>query len=135
MDPPLCAKGCGFYGTVENQNMCSKCFKEFQKKQELRDPTVKAETEVGKRTEVARDYQSETEETAVVNSGVEKIRCKSCRRRVGLTGFKCRCGGVFCGVHRYPEAHTCNVDLKALGREALLKENPVCKNDKLNWRI
>ncbi|KAF4397530.1 hypothetical protein G4B88_027270 [Cannabis sativa] len=25
----LCVKGCGFYGRVENRNMCSKCYKDF----------------------------------------------------------------------------------------------------------
>ncbi|XP_043714795.1 zinc finger A20 and AN1 domain-containing stress-associated protein 6-like [Telopea speciosissima] len=29
--------------------------------------------------------------------------CMSCRKRVGLTGFKCRCGGTFYAVHRYSE--------------------------------
>uniref|UniRef100_A0A5K1GK56 AN1-type domain-containing protein n=1 Tax=Nymphaea colorata TaxID=210225 RepID=A0A5K1GK56_9MAGN len=31
-------------------------------------------------------------------------RCSSCRKRVGLTGFRCRCGRTFCASHRYPEA-------------------------------
>jgi hypothetical protein len=28
-------------------------------------------------------------------------RCFACNKRVGLTGFKCRCDYVFCGAHRY----------------------------------
>jgi len=28
-------------------------------------------------------------------------RCFSCNKRVGLTGFKCRCDYVFCAAHRY----------------------------------
>jgi hypothetical protein len=28
-------------------------------------------------------------------------RCTQCSRKVGLTGFGCRCGGTFCSAHRY----------------------------------
>ncbi|KAG6537160.1 hypothetical protein ZIOFF_002245 [Zingiber officinale] len=27
-------------------------------------------------------------------------RCLICRKRVGLTGFQCRCGDLFCKLHR-----------------------------------
>ena len=52
-------------------------------------------------------------------------RCWSCKKKIGLTGFKCRCGYVFCGTHRYAEAHACDFDHKALGREILTKNNPL----------
>ncbi|MCO5587167.1 hypothetical protein L7F22_041114 [Adiantum nelumboides] len=58
-------------------------------------------------------------------------RCLSCRRRVGLLGFKCRCGGVFCSSHRYSEKHGCTFDYKAAGRDAIAKANPVVKAEKL----
>jgi len=58
-------------------------------------------------------------------------RCLMCRKRVGLTGFKCRCGTTFCGVHRYPEKHACTFDFKAVGREEIARANPVIKAEKL----
>ena len=42
-------------------------------------------------------------------------RCMSCRKRIGLTGFKCRCGGTFCSVHRYSEKHDCSFDYRTAG--------------------
>ncbi|XP_057999091.1 glutathione S-transferase zeta class-like [Hevea brasiliensis] len=33
-EPPLCANGCGFYGTVQNRNLCSKCYEEYQQQEE-----------------------------------------------------------------------------------------------------
>nr|GMC67609.1 zinc finger A20 and AN1 domain-containing stress-associated protein 4 [Ipomoea batatas]GMD69783.1 zinc finger A20 and AN1 domain-containing stress-associated protein 4 [Ipomoea batatas]GME14149.1 zinc finger A20 and AN1 domain-containing stress-associated protein 4 [Ipomoea batatas] len=60
-----------------------------------------------------------------------KNRCSACRKKVGLTGFRCRCGVTFCGVHRYPEIHGCSFDFKALGREAIAKANPLVKAEKL----
>merc|ERR1711963_1307758 len=35
--------------------------------------------------------------------GEKKNRCLSCKKKVGLTGFTCRCGGLFCSIHRYSD--------------------------------
>ena len=59
-------------------------------------------------------------------------RCFTCNKRVGLTGFKCRCEYVFCGSHRLPEEHHCNFDYKTAGREQLTKNNPLVVPAKLN---
>lgn len=59
-------------------------------------------------------------------------RCFTCNKRVGLTGFKCRCEYVFCGAHRLPEEHHCDFDYKAAGREQLSKNNPLVIPSKLN---
>ena len=58
-------------------------------------------------------------------------RCFICRKKVRLTGFKCRCGSTFCGEHRYPEKHECSFDFKGAGRDAIAKANPVVKADKV----
>ncbi|KAJ4826008.1 hypothetical protein Tsubulata_027601 [Turnera subulata] len=57
-------------------------------------------------------------------------RCFTCNKKVGLTGFECKCGSMFCGAHRYPENHKCSFDFKGAGREAIAKANPVIKADK-----
>lgn len=58
-------------------------------------------------------------------------RCFSCSKKVGLTGFKCRCGYIFCGPHRLAEAHSCDYDYKASGREHLAKANPLVQADRV----
>ncbi|XVF22976.1 hypothetical protein REPUB_Repub12eG0217400 [Reevesia pubescens] len=58
-------------------------------------------------------------------------RCSGCRKRVGLTGFRCRCGELFCSEHRYSDRHDCSYDYKAAGREAIARENPVVKAAKI----
>lgn len=58
-------------------------------------------------------------------------RCFSCKKKIGLTGFKCRCGYVFCGTHRYAEAHECSFDYKAMGRENLARNNPLVQANKI----
>ncbi|KAK1416572.1 hypothetical protein QVD17_32363 [Tagetes erecta] len=68
---------------------------------------------------------------ATVVKAEQRNRCGSCRKRVGLTGFTCRCERVFCGMHRYPEKHECSFDYKTMGKEAIAKANPVVKADKL----
>jgi len=55
----------------------------------------------------------------------KKNRCLSCKKKVGLTGFTCRCGGLFCSIHRYSDKHECNFDYKELGAQEIRKSNPV----------
>ncbi|KAL0696753.1 hypothetical protein Bca4012_063933 [Brassica carinata] len=42
-------------------------------------------------------------------------RCTTCNKRVGLTRFKCHCGDLFCGTHRYADVHNCSFDNHAAG--------------------
>lgn len=90
--------------------------------------------------EIRRDLKEEVKEAslaqptmpvtaAAVKRGVN--RCSGCRRKVGLTGFRCRCGELFCAEHRYSDRHDCSYDYKAAGREAIARENPVVKAAKL----
>lgn len=63
-----------------------------------------------------------------------KKRCdaEGCKKRVGVMGFVCRCGGVFCDGHRYPEVHGCEFDHKSSERRKIAVENPVVRGDKLD---
>ncbi|XP_010156773.1 PREDICTED: AN1-type zinc finger protein 5-like [Eurypyga helias] len=58
-------------------------------------------------------------------------RCLVCRKKVGLTGFDCRCGNFFCGLHRYSDEHGCPYDYKAEAAAKIRKENPVVVAEKL----
>jgi len=55
----------------------------------------------------------------------KKNRCFSCKKKLGLTGFSCRCGGLFCAVHRYSDKHECNFDYKAMGEKEISEANPL----------
>uniref|UniRef100_A0A3Q3WTC0 Uncharacterized protein n=1 Tax=Mola mola TaxID=94237 RepID=A0A3Q3WTC0_MOLML len=61
----------------------------------------------------------------------QKNRCFTCRKKVGLTGFDCRCGNMFCGLHRYSDKHNCPYDYKAEAADRIRKENPVVVADKI----
>ncbi|XP_029430653.1 AN1-type zinc finger protein 6 [Rhinatrema bivittatum] len=60
-----------------------------------------------------------------------KNRCSMCRKSVGLTGFECRCGNVFCSIHRYSDVHSCSYDYKADAAEKIRKENPMVAGEKV----
>eukprot|EP00347_Sterkiella_histriomuscorum_P023921 403332926 len=63
---------------------------------------------------------------------VNKSLCWTCKKKVGLLGFSCKCDYVFCGKHRYAEEHKCHFDYHRQHQEKLWIENPLCKNDKFN---
>lgn len=74
---------------------------------------------------------SSSEESKGDTPKPKKNRCFMCRKRVGLTGFDCRCGNLFCGIHRYSDKHNCPYDYKAEAAAKIRKENPVVVADKI----
>ena len=48
-----------------------------------------------------------------------------------FSGFTCRCGGLFCSIHRYSDKHECNFDYKELGAQEIRKSNPVVMAEKV----
>ena len=74
---------------------------------------------------------SEEQSESLEKSKQKKNRCFMCRKKVGLTGFECQCGNVYCGVHRYSDVHNCSYNYKADAAEKIRKENPVVVGEKI----
>lgn len=62
----------------------------------------------------------------------KKNRCAVCRKKLGLTGFECRCGGQYCAVHRYSDKHNCTFDYRELGAQEIRRNNPVVVGEKIH---
>ena len=58
-------------------------------------------------------------------------RCDVCSKKVGLLGFDCRCGGLFCALHRGDDEHNCTFDYKTLQRAELAQNNPKIVADRV----
>lgn len=58
-------------------------------------------------------------------------RCTTCRKRVGLTGFNCRCGNLFCAAHRHSDKHDCPIDYRTANQAALSKGNLIVKAEEI----
>lgn len=157
----LCVNNCGFFGSPGTMNLCSKCYRDLYLK-EQQEASIKTTVENSLSAAAASASTSSSSSLPSPRSApssppvfqIEALsppvpelklpemaseavvsqpnRCLVCKKRVGLTGFKCRCGTTFCGVHRYPEKHGCSFDFKRVGREEIARANPLVKAEKLD---
>ncbi|KPP65521.1 AN1-type zinc finger protein 6-like [Scleropages formosus] len=125
--PMLCATGCGFYGNPRTNGMCSVCYKDFLQRQNS-NGRVSPPAVVTENSDQAR---VEGQEISFDKPKQKRNRCFTCRKKVGLTGFDCRCGNIFCGIHRYSDVHNCTFDYKTDAAERIRKENPVVVGEKI----
>lgn len=76
-------------------------------------------------TEVIDRFKSSSERNSPVSASAKTPRCDACRKRVGPAGgYSCRCGGVFCSLHRYSDGHNCSYDYRKAGQEDIRRSNP-----------
>jgi len=114
--PAPCNKGCGFYGVPKFKGMCSSCYKT--------DSATRRKV-LQRRWRIAMTKIRAVRRFKLGLRPVQKNRnrCWKCRRRVGITGIECRCGYIFCGMHRYAGEHECPYDFKKAHKKKLIKEN------------
>ena len=105
----------------------------------LRSSTSLSFSRKRKSTEIVTDDTSpqSTSESESRGAGKAKAkrskvnRCDVCFKKVGLLGFDCRCGGLFCAQHRGDDEHNCTFDYKTLQRAELAQNNPKIVADRV----
>ncbi|XP_059053527.1 AN1-type zinc finger protein 5 isoform X1 [Achroia grisella] len=127
--------------TVSNKDVRSKTSAELERNERNIDADIgkkslkrKLEEESGAGTSGASTGTSDTDadDKDPSKDKKKKNRCAVCRKKVGLTGFECRCGGLFCAVHRYSDKHECSFDYRELGAQEIRRNNPVVVSQKIH---
>lgn len=54
-----------------------------------------------------------------------------CKQSLSFVGFECRCGGLYCAIHRYSDKHECTFDYREHGAAEIRRNNPVVVGEKI----
>ncbi|KAJ6804276.1 uncharacterized protein M6B38_289280 [Iris pallida] len=129
----LCANNCGFQRSPATGNLCQSCFQS-----QIRSPPpsgsgsrARSDPTGAPEGKAPAEERAEPAAAAPAARPTGANRCSGCGKRVGLTGFRCRCGELFCGTHRYSDRHVCGYDYKRAGREEIRRDNPVVRAAKI----
>lgn len=128
----MCVTNCGFYASGVS-GYCSKCARaqdQISQPPQLRVPP-NASVEGIQGIQVTECNEGTP---PVIQKASSPLRCDvvACRKKLGLTGFKCKCGKLLCGTHHLPECHSCEFDHKTHGREKIASENPLIAASKIS---
>ena len=137
---PCANSDCNFTGHSGFDNYCSVCYKQrlnttSVNTEESKSRSLKSDNEsMGSKQDEKSSENASCSDISVSNKSCSdkeasdespvriqknRKRCFDCRKKIGLTGFECRCGFMFCGQHRLPEDHECNFDHITFEREQL----------------
>ncbi|PHT29622.1 hypothetical protein CQW23_30780 [Capsicum baccatum] len=143
-DPVLCINDCDFFSSTATMNMFSKCQKDMILLKEENGKLAAASS----KDVIRKSSSSDESELALAGAAVasadlaSKItqvkskegfkKCIAFRKRVGLTGFSCKCGDLFCAVPHYSDKHNCPFDYRNVGQNATAKANTIIVAEKIN---
>lgn len=155
----LCKAGCGFFASTTNEGYCSLCWKSKNPQASVENTSQNETLNLAHLS--ARQYPDQKSisvpsspnpnpskdddakstcsdlsldrcQPVRVKKKKKKKRCKQCNIKLKPHQcIACRCGAVFCSMHRYPDEHNCQVDLIKHTRDKLQASNPVLKNKQM----
>jgi len=146
--PQLCRSCLEFFGTKHSDFLCSSCFKKQAKTEEKAIQILNKALPEQPKVEEVKPVEEKIviEEKIIVEEKVvepiveaekpkpvekESNKCSKCTKKVGVLGWKCKCGSTYCKNHRLPEDHDCEFDFKQEGIAKLAKQNPLVVASKL----
>jgi len=130
-DAPVATRDMSDSPTAPMTDAMENLMKPDELKLEPTTPTTPESSPKPKREMASSLVDEDDDEKKSPPAKKQKKKCGICKKKLGLTGFECRCGHFYCGIHRYSDQHNCPFDYKTDGRKQIAAANPAVRGDKI----
>ncbi|KRZ97810.1 Zinc finger A20 and AN1 domain-containing stress-associated protein 6 [Trichinella sp. T8] len=125
-----CLRKCGSKASKNGTNgLCFNCYQ-----QSLKNPEGDIQQKPGNKPKSSKSPNADNDgrpESSSPTCSTKRKRCEQCKVKLPLIPMECRCGKVFCKLHRYAAEHQCTFDYRKMAAKEIARNNPKVEAEKL----
>ncbi|KRY01411.1 Zinc finger A20 and AN1 domain-containing stress-associated protein 6 [Trichinella pseudospiralis] len=127
-----CLRKCGSKASKNGTNgLCFNCYRQSLKNSNGNGPECQQKQEDKPKNSKSQTGDDGQQDSSSPTCSTKRKRCAQCHVKLPLIPMECRCGKVFCKLHRYAAEHQCTFNYRKMAAKEIEQNNPKIEAQKL----